>query len=295
MAPIPESELILNPDGSIYHLHLHPEDIAHTILTVGDPGRVARVSRYFDEIEVQTAKREFVTHTGRIGRRRVTVLSTGIGPDNIDIVLNELDALVNIDFSTRRPRQELTALNIIRLGTSGGLQPDLPPGSLVAARYGLGFDNVLHFYEAFPTLTEASLFDELRAFGEYAGQPPVLPYVVEGSQSLLEALAVNMHAGITITAPGFYGPQGRRLRLSSRLPGDYLERLAQFEFRGVRVTNFEMETSALYALARLLGHRALSCNVLLVNRPLGKIADDPPAMEEKLIRELLARLAELPE
>jgi len=292
MNSIPASELILNQDGSIYHLNLHPDEIAHTILTVGDPGRVPRVSRHFDEIELRKEKREFVTHTGRIGRKRLTVISSGIGPDNIDIVLNELDALVNIDFESRQVKRERTVLNIIRIGTSGGLQAGIPVGSLVAARFGLGFDNLLHFYNYQPSLPEAELFDELQNFLEYAGQLPVTPYVTEGSQNLLDGIATDMHHGITITAPGFYGPQGRRLRLPPRLQDVNLKNLANFEFQKVKITNFEMETAAIYGLSRLLGHRALSCNALLVNRPKGAFSDDPKELENKLIETVLTRISE---
>jgi uridine phosphorylase len=289
MAGIPESELMLNDDGSIYHLNLRPEDIAPIILTAGDPGRVSRISRHFDHIELKREKREFVTHTGMLGGRRLTALSTGIGPDNIDIVLNELDALVNIDFETRQPKRERTVLNIIRLGTSGGLQPDLPVGELVASHYGLGFDNLMRFYKYPPSLPEANLYDEFKVFQEYAGRVPVDPYVAEGSAALREKLATDMHHGITVTAPGFYGPQGRRLRLESTL---HPEALANFEFQGVKITNFEMETAAIYAMAKLLGHRALSCNVLLVNRPKGTFSDDPKALENKLIETMLEKIAE---
>lgn len=289
---IPASELILNQDGSIYHLNLHPEDIAHTILTVGDPGRVPKVSRHFDEIELRKEKREFITHTGRIGRKRLTVISSGIGPDNIDIVLNELDALFNIDFESRQPKREKTVLNIIRIGTSGGLQPDVPVGSIVAARYGLGFDNLLHFYEYQPSMAEAELFDALQNFLQYAGRLPVPPYITEGSRTLLEDIAGEMFQGITITAPGFYGPQGRRLRLPPRLQSTFLEKLANFEFQQVKITNFEMETAAIYGLARLLGHRALSCNALLVNRPRGSFSEDPKQLENKLIETVLTRISD---
>jgi uridine phosphorylase len=290
MAGIPESELILNDDGSIYHLNLRPEDIAPIILTAGDPGRVSRISRHFDSIELKREKREFVTHTGMLGGSRLTALSTGIGPDNIDIVLNELDALVNIDLETRQPRRERTVLNIIRLGTSGGLQPDLPVGELVVSHYGLGLDNLMRFYKYQPSLPEADLYDEFKAFQEYAGLVPVDPYVAEGSAALREKLALDMHHGITVTAPGFYGPQGRRLRLESTL---HPEALANFEFQGVKITNFEMETAAIYGMAKLLGHRALSCNVLLANRPKGTFSHDPKALENKLIETMLERIAGL--
>lgn len=289
MSGIPASELILNDDGSIYHLNLKPEHLAPIILTAGDPGRIPRISRHFDHIELKREKREFVTHTGTLNGRRITAISTGIGPDNIDIVLSELDALVNIDFETRQPKREKTVLSIIRLGTSGGLQPDLPVGDFVAARFGLGFDNLMRFYKYQPSLTEATFYDEFKAYQQYAGHLPVDPYVAEGSTALRELLAGDMHPGITITAPGFYGPQGRRLRLESTL---HTDTLTNFEFQGVKITNFEMETAAIYGMAKLLGHRALSCNVLLVNRPKGTFSDDPKALENKLIENVLERIAE---
>jgi len=287
---IPDSELILNPDGSIYHLELLPGEIGDIVFTVGDPGRVGRVSRYFDRIDVIKAKREFITHTGKLNERRLSVISTGIGPDNIDIVLNELDALVNIDFDTRRIKEKRKVLDIIRIGTSGGLQPDLPVDGMVAARFGLGLDNLLHFYEYRSNLAEAELHDELMTFQEYAGRLPVRPYVTEGSAELFRQVGSDMHPGITVTAPGFYGPQGRRLRLATRLNRPLLDALSNFSYRGsLRITNFEMETAALYGLARLLGHRALSCNLLLVNRPKGKVSADPKAGIDRLIRTVLER------
>lgn len=289
---IPHSELILNPDGSIYHLNLLPDEIAGTVFTVGDPGRVARVSRYFDHIEVKKEKREFITHTGRLNGRRLSVISTGIGPDNIDIVVNELDALVNIDFASRQPKKEKTVLELIRLGTSGGLQPAIPVDSMVTARFGLGLDNLMHFYQYPTNLPEAELYDELTAFLDYIGRLPVNPYITEGSQELLKKIGGEMHQGITVTAPGFYGPQGRHLRLPSRLNRHLLESLANFDYQGIRITNFEMETAALYGLARLLGHRALSCNILLVNRPQGAVSPDPKAAEDRLIRTVLGRVCD---
>ena len=291
-SPIPDSELLLNADGSIYHLNLLPGEVAPTVFTVGDPGRVARVSRYFDQIEVKKEKREFITHTGRLNGRRLSVISTGIGPDNIDIVVNELDALVNIDFASRQPKRELTALNLIRIGTSGGLQPDLAVDSMVAARFGLGMDNLLRYYDYPVNLPEAELHDALTAFLEYAGHLPVAPYFTEGSHELLKKIGADMHAGITITAPGFYGPQSRRLRLASQLNRPMLERLTNFEFQGLRITNFEMETAALYGLARLLGHRALACNTLLVNRWKGEASPDPKAAIDRLIRTVLGQVCD---
>lgn len=293
MSHISPSELVLNADGSIYHLNLHPEEIAPIILTVGDPGRVSRVSRHFDRIEVRKEKREFITHTGWVGRRRLSVISTGIGPDNIDIVLNELDALVNIDLDSRVPKDDLTQLRLIRIGTSGCIQPDLPVDSFVAARFGLGFDNLLTFYEYRPNLVEATLFDELSAYLDVAGHLPVMPYVCEGSASLARAIGSNMHSGITITAPGFYGPQGRRLRLQSRLTAGMVKSLANFSQAGMRILNFEMETAPLFGLTRMLGHQALSCNVLIANRATGTFSADPHAAIDRLIVEVLEKVERL--
>ncbi len=293
MSQIPSSELVLNPDGSIYHLNLRPEDIAPTILTVGDPERVGRVSRHFDRIEFRRQKREFVTHTGWLGNRRLSVISTGIGPDNIDIVLNELDALVNIDLASRRPKDTHTQLQLVRIGTSGGLQPDLEVDSFVAARFGLGFDNLLSFYEYLPNLAEATLTDELRTFLEYAGHLPVTPYICEGSTMLANVIGEGMHHGITITAPGFYGPQGRQLRLRPRLNPSAIRSLANFSYEGLRILNFEMETAAIFGLSRLLGHRALSCNVLIANRSTGVFSADPYAAIDRLIETVLENVEKL--
>lgn len=288
MQRISNAELILNADGSIYHLNLRPEDIAPTILTVGNPDRVARVSRYFDEVRVKKEKREFVCHTGRIGQTELSVLSTGIGPDNIDIVINELDALVNIDFDTRAPKARHTALNIIRIGTSGSLRADLPVDSFVASAYGIGLDNMLSFYQYQQNLAEAELEDELRAFLKEKMDLPF--YVCAGSKALLETVGQGMHRGITLTAAGFYGPQGRQLRLQPRFNTERMEQLGHFYFGQTPITNFEMETAAIYGLSRMLGHRALSTNVILANRPAGQFSPDPQKSVEQLIEYVLEKL-----
>jgi uridine phosphorylase len=288
MQRISNAELILNADGSIYHLNLRPEDIASTIITVGNPGRVARVSQYFDEVRVKKEKREFVCHTGRIGKRELSVLSTGIGPDNIDIVINELDALVNIDFETRAPKAEHTALNIIRIGTSGSLRADLPVDSFVASAYGIGLDNMLSFYQYQQNLAEAELEDELRAFLKEKMDLPF--YVCAGSKTLLETVGQGMHPGITLTAAGFYGPQGRQLRLRPRFNTERMEQLGHFYFGQTPITNFEMETAAIYGLCRMLGHQALSTNVILANRPAGQFSPDPKKSVGKLIKFVLQQL-----
>lgn len=290
MTRIPESELVLNPDGSIYHLNLLPEDLAHTIITVGDPGRVARVSKYFDKIEVTKQKREFVTHTGRIGQKRLTVLSSGIGTENIDIVLNELDALVNIDFESRTIRAEHRSLNIIRIGTSGSLHADIPVGSFVASAYGIGLDNLLSFYDYTPTLGEAELTDQLREFMALTSKLPF--YASESNAELLEVIGRGMHRGITLTSAGFYGPQGRVLRAKARFDAERFQQLANFSYRQIPISNFEMETSAIYALSRLLGHRALSTNVILANRASQQFSANPKEEMEKLIQNVLEKISE---
>ncbi|HMQ49876.1 MAG TPA: nucleoside phosphorylase [Saprospiraceae bacterium] len=288
MLPIQHSELVLNADGSVYHLHLHPEDIADTILTVGDPDRVAQVSKYFDSIDIKKNKREFITHTGELNGKRLTVISTGIGPDNIDIVLNELDALVNVDLASRQVKEQLTSLQLIRIGTSGSLQADLEVGSFLASSYALGLDNLMAFYEPKQNLAEASLHDALHQFWDQ--QPAVDYYVAQGSKALLEKVGHAMAQGITATCPGFYAPQGRSIRLRSRFNNDFFQHMGHFQYEGQRITNLEMETSALYGLSRLLGHHALSASVLLANRVTKQFSDRPKKHIEQLIEHVLERL-----
>lgn len=292
MKPIADSELIINADGSIYHLNLRPEQIADTIITVGDPERVKKVSRHFDELELSVAKREFVTHTGRIGQKRLSVISTGIGTDNIDIVINEIDALANIDFKTRLPKEQKKALNFIRIGTSGCLQKDIPVDSIVLSAFTIGLDNLMHYYPYQNTLQEAKLYDELKEFLNHTGQLPVDPYVFAASKELLTSLGDSLIKGITLTSPGFYAPQGRSLRGKTKLLPSYLEKLSHFEFENCKVTNFEMETSGIYGLCRHLGHRALSCNVILANRMAKTFSANPKALEEKIIQEILGRIVD---
>ena len=283
------SEFVLNPSGSIYHLNLHPEQIADTIFLVGDPGRVPRVSKYFDKIEHQVQKREFVSHTGWLGEKRFTVLSTGIGTDNIDIVLNELDALVNIDLGTRTVKEKLTSLNLIRLGTSGSLSAEIPVGDLVTSAIGAGLDNLMHYYGSPANEREQRLRKSLTAFA--AGLDiSISPSVAEGNAELVNRAGKGMRQGITLTCPGFYGPQGRTLRLGSILKKSFFETIGQFEFEGLRVVNFEMETAAIFGLAKMLGHRAASCNAILANRITGDFASDPKIAEEKLIRQVLSEM-----
>ncbi|MCG8326191.1 MAG: nucleoside phosphorylase [Chitinophagales bacterium] len=288
MPNILSSELVVNPDGSIYHLKLRPEEVAPIIITVGDPGRVAMVSKYFDEIEVKKDKREFHTHTGRLGSKRITVISTGIGPDNIDIVFNELDALFNIDLEARTIKEELTQLNFIRIGTSGSLQADIPVDSFLASAYGLGLDNLIHYYQYQVNLGEAELTDELNEFLSFTSDLRFYP--AEGSPYLLNSIADEMAQGITLTAPGFYAPQGRSLRLPARFDRNVFEQLGHFSFQKYRITNLEMETSAIYGLSRMLGHRALSTNVILANRPNGQFSTTPHESVDRLIRHVLEKI-----
>lgn len=281
MHRIAESELIINPRGAVYHLDLRPEELAGTVVTVGDPDRVREISKYFDSIEVKRQHREFISHTGRIGKKRITVLSSGIGPDNIDIVINELDALVNIDFETRLIKQLAKQLNIIRLGTSGSLQEDIPVDSFVASTHGLGIDNLLNFYRHEHNEEEKQLLHSFVTHTQIHGQVGH-PYVTGGSASLLKHFVNNFHQGITVTCPGFYGPQGRVLRLGIRNP-DLINRLTDFRFGQHRITNFEMETSAIYGLGKLLGHHCLAINAIVANRVKKEFSKDAAAAIEKLI------------
>ncbi len=287
---IQASELILNPDGSIYHLHLRPEEVAPVIITVGDQDRVPLVSRYFDRIEHRAQKREFVTHTGWIGNARISVISTGIGPDNIDIVLNELDALFNIDLETRQVKTQHTALTLVRIGTAGSLQPEIPVDGFVVSSAGIGMDGLLQFYQA-PTQQQHPALEALRRHFAGVWEFPVAPYFAPADPALAAAFEQGYYTGITATNPGFYGPQGRQLRAAVRLP-QYLDLLQQFEFENQRVVNLEMETAALYGLARLLGHRALSVSTILANRPLGQFSTDPARAVDILIQQVLEKIAD---
>jgi len=281
MQRIEESELIINSRGAIYHLDLRPDELSHKIFLVGDPGRVAVVSKYFDRIEVKQQHREFVSHTGFIGSERYSVISTGIGTDNIDIVLNELDALVNIDFATRTVKPGLTRLQIIRLGTSGSLQKDIPVDSFVASTHGLGIDNLLNFYRLEPRGAEQEI---LQAFITHTQLHQQFAHqaIASASGFLLKYFTSGYHTGITITCPGFYGPQGRILRLGLKHP-DLIERLTTFSFGPYRITNFEMETSAIYGLGMMLGHQCLSLNVIVANRINKTFSRNSPAAVERMI------------
>jgi len=285
MQRIAESELIINSRGAVYHLNLRPEEIAPTIITVGDPDRVALVSRYFDSIESKFRHREFVSHTGFAGKKKITVIATGIGPDNIDIVLNELDALVNIDFETRQVKQELTSLNIIRIGTSGSLQADVPVNSFVASTHGLGLDNLLNYYRQEQNDQEKQLLHSFVTHTQLHANVSN-PYISTASAHLLKHFVNGYHQGITVTCPGFYGPQGRILRLGIQHP-QLINRLTEFTFGQHRITNFEMETSAIYGLGKLLGHHCLSLSAIVANRIQKEFTKDGDALVDRLIRQTL--------
>lgn len=285
---IKESELIVNPDGSIYHLHLTPEELADNVLLVGDPGRVPVVSKHFDTVELRRENREIHSHTGTLRGKRFTAISTGMGPDNIDIVLNELDALKNIDLKTREIKDKKTSLNIVRIGTSGSLQQDIPVDSFVVARRAIGFDGVLHFYKS----QDVRRIDIEDAFIEQSHWNPLAarPYVVDGSQELFEKISGPQTVeGFTATAVGFYGPQGRELRIPLANP-EANDMLEKFAYKGLRLTNYEMETSAIYGLSALLGHKACSTNCIVAARTAGVFSADAHAAVEKLIVYVLGRL-----
>ncbi len=286
---IETSELILNPDGSVYHLNLKPENIANDIIFVGDQDRVEKVTQHFDQIEFSTQKREFKTQTGTFRGKRITVISTGIGPDNIDIVLNELDALVNIDLKTRKPKERLQSLNIIRIGTSGSLQKDIPVDSVVMSEYAIGMDNMLRSY-LIDTVSHKEIenaFIKQTNWDIRKGRP----YVIKGSTNLSQKLFdQTYHKGFTGTASGFYGPQGRILRLSIKDP--YLnKKMDSFNHKGIQMTNLEMETAAIYGLSALLGHEALSLNAIIANRASGSFSTNPYKTIDELIVTTLNKMA----
>ena len=285
MSRIAESELIINERGAVYHLNCRPEEIATTIVTVGDPDRVGEVSKYFDTIEFKNNHREFVTHTGYIGKKRISCVSTGIGPDNIDIVLIELDALVNIDFETRLIKENLTRLNIIRFGTAGSLQQDIPVDSFVASTHGLGLDNLMHFYRPENNEAEKQI---IQAFSTHTqlNSGKISPYINIAGASLLKHFTENYHQGITVTCPGFYGPQGRVLRLGLGYPM-LIDNLTNFRFGNYRITNFEMETSAIYGLANALGHHSLSLSAIVANRISREFSVNGGLAVENLIKQSL--------
>ncbi|WP_396157344.1 nucleoside phosphorylase [Flavobacterium sp.] len=287
---IKSSELILNPDGSVYHLNLKPEHIAHDIIFVGDQNRVEKITQFFDSIEFSAQKREFKTQTGTYKGKKITVMSTGIGPDNIDITMNELDALVNIDLETREPKERLTSLNIVRIGTSGSLQEDIPVDSFVMGEYGLGLDNMLRSY-LIDDISEAAME---AAFIKHTNWDlkKGTPYIIACSETLKNKFdSDKIYKGITGTAGGFYGPQGRVLRLEIQDP-ELNSKMDSFKFNDVRMANLEMETSAIYGLGKLLGHNCLSLNAIIANRANGTFSDDPYKAVDALIQYTLGKLAE---
>jgi uridine phosphorylase len=289
MRVIEPSELIINPDGSIFHLHLKPGQLAERVILVGDPGRVEMIAGFFDKIESQSDNREFVSATGWFGDKRITVLSTGIGTDNIDIVINELDALVNIDLQTRQVKKEHKSLQIIRIGTSGGLQSDIPVNAFLASARAIGFDGLLNFYERRNEVADLAFEASFRSFVGWNELLPA-PYVVASDPELFDKIVDSeFTAGVTISAPGFYGPQGRELRLKILDPliNDKLE---AFRFGDQRITNYEMECSAIYGLSRLLGHRALTVCIIIANRVSKKANEDYKPVMYKLVKKILDRI-----
>jgi uridine phosphorylase len=289
MQAIGASELIINDRGAIYHLNVRPEEIADTIITVGDPERVAEVSKYFDRVEHKLAHREFITHTGYIGQKRISVLSTGIGPDNIDITLNEIDALANINFDTRSINDQKKSVSIIRMGTCGSLQGEVGVNELVAGTHGLGIDNVLHFYERENNEEEKAI---LAAFDEHTkiSAHKIQPYIATASAGLLKHFTEGYSHGITVTCPGFYGPQGRILRLPLKMP-NLVDQMTSFKYGQHRIANFEMETSAIYGLCNLLGHQCLSINVIIANRVKKEYSKDMGKAVDHMIQKSLGIIA----
>jgi len=279
-----QTELITNEDGSIFHLHLHPEDISHRIVIVGDPGRVDMFASLMENIRVRKENREFKTVTGSFENTEITVISSGIGTDNIDILINELDALANIDLKTGVPTNDPVSLTIVRLGTSGGLRADIPAGSYVLAETAIGLDGLLHFYEGYDWLLDTGLADYLT---EYLEWPDTLsyPYAVNADKEMVERFSREKFIkGITVSAPGFYAPQGRRLRLET-FDNEINKRLSEFSYRGRTLSNYEMESSAIYALSGLLGHKAVTICLVIGNRVTGEFINDyKPLMKELAIK-----------
>ncbi len=289
MASILNSELIINEDGSVFHLNLKPGQVGGNVILVGDPGRVKAISAYFEKIEVEAQNREFISCTGTIKGKRVTVISTGIGTDNIDIVLNELDALVNIDFTTREVKSKLTSLNIVRIGTSGSLQKDLPVNSWLLTHKSIGFDGLLNFYGGRDGISDLAFEDSFKKSLSWNSQL-TSPYVCNASEELINRLSSDLVvAGVTISAPGFYGPQGRVLRLPIQ-DSEINDKISVFRYDHWRITNYEMECSAIYGLSKLLGHNAATICLIIANRMAGTFSSNYPAEMEKLIKYTLDKL-----
>lgn len=285
---IPETELILNSDGSVYHLKLLPEQIANNIIIVGDQGRVETISKHFDTIDFKVQNREFITHGGTYKGKPIMVLSSGIGTDNIDILINELDAAVNIDLKSRTIKKEHRSLNIVRIGTSGALQEDIAVDSFVVSSHGLGFDGLLNYYKDLPSINDNALSEAFIKQTNWDKNLP-FPYAVKGSEALLNKIGFDLTKGITATAPGFYGPQGRTLRLSPWVE-DFNQQLTDFKHAENRITNFEMETSALYGLGALLGHQTCTVCAIIANRVAKQYSKNYHLAIEKLIQLVLERL-----
>ena len=285
MQRIAESELIINQRGAVYHLNVHPDELGPVVITVGDPDRVQEISKHFDAIEVRCKHREFITHTGRVGQKRISVVSTGIGPDNIDIVLNELDALANIDFGSRKIKPELQCLQIIRLGTSGALQDYIPVDSFVASTHAIGLDNLMHYYHIENNDSEKAILQHFITHSHLDGARS-MPYITSAATNMLKHFAAGYHHGITLTCPGFYGPQGRILRLGLKHPG-LIDRLSEFRFGNHIISNFEMETSAIYGLGTLTGHHCLSLSAIVANRVSKEYSKDGQAAVSQLIEKSL--------
>ncbi|MUP45696.1 phosphorylase [Gramella sp. BOM4] len=282
------SELILNSDGSIYHLGLLPEDLANTVITVGDPNRVSAVSKFFDSIQLKKSKREFTTHTGTYKGKSITVMSTGMGTDNIDIALTELDALVNIDLKQKKIKENLTSLDIIRIGTTGSIRKDIPVNAFLVSELAIGFDGLMHYYKSSQILKEPIA----EAFVSQTGWPALraTPYVVEGSKSLIDRMSSSeTHKGFTATNVGFYGPQARELRLQVPDPG-MNDKIRDFVYEGLQITNLEMETSGIYGMAKLFGHHAISMNLILANRETGEFSENASEKMDELIEYCLERI-----
>lgn len=284
---IKSSELPLQPSGAVYHLNLFPEEIADKIIVVGDPGRVAKVSSHFDHIDIKRENREIFTHTGIYRGKHISVLSTGMGTDNIDIVLNELDALANIDLATREVKESGRSFTIVRIGTCGALQPDIPVNTFIASDAGFGFDGLLHFYDYKGISDEAFVESFVKQTGWNERLP--YPYCVEGDENLMQTIGFDMFHGITASAGGFYGPQGRELRGKLKYP-ELNEKIEQFSYQDKRITNLEMETSALYGLSKMLGHKALTVCVAIANRVTKEFSKDYKPYVEELIKIVLDRI-----
>ncbi|MFC2186349.1 nucleoside phosphorylase [Fulvivirgaceae bacterium LMO-SS25] len=281
---ISEADLIINPDGSVYHLNIHPDQLCDKIIAVGDPDRVDEVSKYFDKIDYKIAKREFVTHVGSLSGEKIMVISSGIGTDNIDIMITELDALANIDFEKREVKQAHRTLNIIRIGTSGSMQADIPEGAALISNYGLGLDTLMSFYDLKQDQFEKEICEEVK---EKTGLN-FLPYCVQGSTLLRKQIGEGMILGNTVTCPGFYGPQGRKVRLQPKNI-QLLDQLASFQKNDFRLTNFEMETAGYYGMGKLLGHEILSVNAIVANRITQKFAENSHEIVDDLIQKVLNR------